>query len=291
MPNIVLTGLPRSGSTLTCNLLNRCADTIALHEPIPMGQLAGEYTGDALTDQIDRFFADTRQSLLQERRAVSKLVEGRVPDNTFGEARGGKDNLRRSLASHGEVRFEDKELTPDFLLAIKHNAGFAAMLDRLKERYPCYGIVRHPLAVLSSWNSVNLAVQQGHVPVGEQIDSELRGALERIADRTERQFYILEWFFERFARLLPRESILRYEDLIATGGKALAVVVPAAGELAEPLESRNVNTAYAAEQMRELGGKLLGRPGAFWEFYSRESVEEMLAALPTAEEKAAVHPG
>ena len=282
MPDLVLTGLPRSGSTLTCNLLNRCADTVALHEPIPMADLAAEFEGEALVEQVARFFADTRHSLLTERRALSKRVNGQVPDNTFGEARGGEANLRRSLASHGEVSFEGRELSPDFGLAIKHNAGFTAMLELLGERFPCYGIVRHPLAVLSSWNSVNLAVQQGHVPVGEQIDPKLRVALAGIEDRTERQFYILEWFFERFGRLLPRGSIMRYEDVIASGGKSLAVVRSGAGELTEPLASKNVNAAYDSETMRTLGRKLLGRDGAFWEFYSRESVEEMLAARPSA---------
>ena len=282
MPDVVLTGLPRSGSTLTCNLLNRCPDTVALHEPIPMGELAREFRVAALVGQVGMFIEDTRRSLLTERRAWSKTVGGQVPDNTFGEARGGQDHLRRSLASHGEVSFEGKDLSADFVLAIKHNAGFTAMLELLRERFPCYGIVRHPLAVLSSWNSVNLAVQQGHVPVGEAIDAKLRGALEGIKDRFERQFYILEWFFERFLRLLPRESILRYEDVIASQGRSLAMVTPAAAGLSEPLASKNVNRAYDAATMQTLGAKLLGREGAFWLFYSRESVEAMLASVPAA---------
>ncbi len=282
MPDVVLTGLPRSGSTLTCNLLNRCPDIVALHEPIPMGEVAEQHQGEALVGEIAQFFADTRRSLLTERRASSKTVDGQVPDNTFGEARGGEENLRRSLASHGEVSFEGKELSPDFVLAVKHNAGFAALLEPLRERYPCYGIVRHPLAVLSSWNSVNLAVQRGHVPVGEKIDASLRSALERIEDRTERQFYILEWFFERFLRLLPRASILRYEDVIATRGQALAIVTPAAAGLDEPLASKNANRAYDAATVQDLGRRLLGRDGAFWEFYPRESVEAMLAETPAA---------
>ena len=173
-------------------------------------------------------------------------------------------------------------MSPGFLLAIKHNGGFAALLEHLSQRYPCYGIVRHPLAVLSSWNSVELAVQQGHLPVGEQIDPALRSALQRIADRTERQFYVLEWFFERFGRLLPRASILRYEDMVATGCRALEVVTHAAEALREPLASKNRNRAYDAAETRALGERLLGRPGAFWEFYSRDSVQEMLEAPPPA---------
>ena len=281
MPDVVLTGLPRSGSTLTCHLLNRCADTIALHEPIPMMELANLHSGDDLVGCIVQFYKDTRRSLLEGRRALSKTVGGTVPDNTFGETRSGAENLRRSLASHGEVSFEGKELSPDFTLAIKHSAGFTALLERLVNRVPCFGIVRHPLSMLASWNSVRLAVQQGHVPVGEQIDAGLRAALSRIDDRHERQFYILEWFFDHFARLLPRSSILRYEDIVASGGRALSPAVAAAGSLDELLTSKNLNASYDIGQMRFLGEKLLGREGAFWEFYSRESVAELLGSLPS----------
>ena len=282
MPDVILTGLPRSGSTLTCHLLNRCADVIALHEPIAIPQLALTHSGDDLVGCIGQFYRDTRRSLLEGRRAVSKTVGGSVPDNTFGEARSGRENLRHSLATHGEVSFAGKVLTADFTLAVKHNAGFTALLDRLVKQFPCYGIVRNPLAVLASWNSVHLAVQQGRIPAGEQIDACLRAALGRIDDRHERQFYILEWFFERFARLLPRGSILRYEDMVASGGRTLTPVAGSAAELQEPLQSKNVNAAYDSGQMSLLGEKLLGRDGAFWEFYSRESVSSLLTALPSA---------
>jgi hypothetical protein len=282
MPDVILTGLPRSGSTLTCHLLNRCADTIALHEPIPIPDLARTHSGDDLVSCIAQFYRDTRRSLLEERRAISKTIGGRVPDNTFGEARDGRQNLRRSLATHGEVSFAGKELSADFTLAIKHNAGFTALLDRLAGQFPCYGIVRHPLAVLASWNSVGLPVQQGHVPAGEAIDAGLRAALDRLDDRHERQFYILEWFFERFARLLPRSSILRYEDVVASGGRALTPVTGAAAALDESLESKNANPVYDSAQMSLLGEQLLGRDGAYWEFYSRESVAGMLARIAAA---------
>jgi hypothetical protein len=282
MPDVILTGLPRSGSTLTCHLLNRCADTVALHEPMPMPELARQHTAAELVDCIAQFFTDTRRSLLEERRAVSKSVGGAVPDNTFGDARGGRDNLRYSLASHGEVSFAGKELRPDFTLAVKHNAGFTALLDRLSTRFVCYGIVRHPLAVLASWNSVKLPVQQGHVPAGEEIDAGLRQALERIADREERQLFVLAWFFERLARYLPRAAILRYEDLVASGGRILMPITAAAATLHEPLASRNANAAYDRGQMAALGEKLLSRDGAYWDFYSRASVPEMLTALAPA---------
>lgn len=276
MPDVVLTGLPRSGSTLTCFLLNRCADTVALHEPLPIPQLAREHGREAVLDHILDFYAETRHSLLTERRAFSKAVDGQVPDNPFPAGAAENGELRQSRVKRAEIRFDDKELSPDFTLAVKQNAGFTVLLERLVTRLPCFGIIRHPLATLASWNSVDIPVQGGRLLAAERIDPTIGAALDRIEDRLERQLYILEWFFERFARLLPRERILRYEDTIASGGRTLRVVTPHAEELGEPLKSKNFNAAYDRDTMRELGRRLRGRAGTFWEFYSRESVEEML---------------
>ena len=61
-----------------------------------------------------------------------------------------------------EVR--DRHLTPGFDLVVKHNALFTALLPDLLSAFPVYGIVRNPLAVLASWNAVNLPVKQGRIP-------------------------------------------------------------------------------------------------------------------------------
>ena len=275
MPDVVLTGLPRSGSTLTCHLLNHCADTVALHEPMPMGQFTREHRGGDLVNRIVAFYQDCRNSLLTRGSAPSVGIDGQVPDNMFGALRG-QDDLRRNLAVLDEVSF-DKPLSPDFVLAIKHNAGFTALLEPLMERLPCYGIVRHPLAVLCSWNSVDLPVQQGRIPVAERIHPELRAELDALPTRADRQLRLVEWFFERMLRLLPRASILRYEDLIATQGRVLSVAAPAAAALREEMTSLNDNPAYERATLLDLGRRLLERDGAFWELYSKDSVREMMA--------------
>jgi hypothetical protein len=73
---------------------------------------------------------------------------------------------------------------------------------------------------------------------------------------------------------------LRYEDIVSSGGQALKVVHPAAGELGEPLESKNLNPLYDRREVLHLGERLLQSEGAYWNFYSRESVEKILSQLP-----------
>ncbi len=48
-------------------------------------------------------------------------------------------------------------------------------------------------------------------------------------------------YFDRYYRMFPQEHVLRYGDIVSSGGRALQVFVPAARELDEPLEFSNLN--------------------------------------------------
>ncbi|WP_330970763.1 hypothetical protein, partial [Lysobacter sp. A3-1-A15] len=106
-------------------------------------------------------------------------------------------------------------------LVIKHNAAFTALLPQLRERFQTRAIVRHPLSVLASWNSVDLPVSRGHIPAGERLDAALAAQLQAEPERLRRQLIVLEWFFARFATALAPAEVLRYEDIVATQGEAL----------------------------------------------------------------------
>jgi broad-specificity NMP kinase len=48
----LITGIPRSGTTLCCKLLNQRADVVALHEPINPGAMPQSYTAKEALDSI-----------------------------------------------------------------------------------------------------------------------------------------------------------------------------------------------------------------------------------------------
>lgn len=278
--DILVTGTPRSGTTLTCHLLNKVPDTVALHEPMKPKRFVELADKAAICDAIADFCAEQRLSIRTRGRALSKNVGGQVPDNPVGTARSAA-GLRKSIASKGYV-VVDKPLSPDFALVVKHNSSFTAVLDALVERFPVFAVVRNPLATLSSWNSVNFNVQEGHALAGERLDPALTARLEAIADPLDRQIALLAWFHSRFLRYLPPERILRYEEIVSSGGRALAVIRPAAADLAEPLASRNASDLYDPAWTARAGERLLAADGAFWETYPRSSVEELLAAAEQA---------
>ena len=278
MRNVLITGTPRSGTTLLCSLLNKLPDTVALHEPMNVWEFPNCPDAAAIADVIDRFCTDTRKSLLEKGVAVSKHVGGLIPDNVAAD-QVNRSGTRLRHTEHGPVRI-DKPLTEQFTLAIKHPVAFTALLPTLCKRFEIVAIVRNPLSMLASWNSLAwLNVRNGHAPIGEKLDPELRQELANEKDVFERQIHILEWFYKRFRANLPNTAVLKYEELIESQGRNLAAFFPDAAQLNENLVSKNVNKFYDKTVMPELGEKLLKRDGVIWDFYQKRDVEDLLAEV------------
>jgi len=281
MRNVLITGTPRSGTTLLCSLLNKLPDTVALHEPMNVWEFPKCPDAAAIADVIERFCNDTRKSLLEKGIAVSKHVGGLIPDNVAAD-QVNRSGTRLRHTEHGPVRIE-KPLSENFALAIKHPVAFTALLGTLKDRFECVAIIRNPLSMLASWNSLAwLNVRNGHAPIGEKLDAQLQQELAAESDVFERQIHILEWFYKRFRQFLPDNAILKYEDVITSGGQQLANFFPRASSLHERLVSKNVNKFYDRPLMQELGEKLLRREGVIWDFYAKRDVEKLLEEVNTS---------
>src|SRR5438270_13849303 len=126
MRNVLITGTPRSGTTLVCSLLNKLPDIVALHEPMNVFEFVGRSSGE-IVGMVERFVAGSRKSLHEEGFAVSKHVSGKVGDNSAAVDREGK---RSRQTEHGRIEI-NKPLSQDFTLAIKPAVAFAALLEML----------------------------------------------------------------------------------------------------------------------------------------------------------------
>lgn len=279
--NIVLTGPPRSGTTLSCYLLNKAPNTVGLNEPMRPRRLA-RYMPDheAVCDEIERYFQQARTKIETEKVAVSKHVGGKMSYETYTE----KTGERKTLVEKGEVPV-DKELDSGFYLVMKHPGIFTALLPALVEHFPCYAIVRNPVAVLASGQSVreSAAAAPRKTPrrnaLGLLSEDYNREMASLSGDELERQLHKLSWAFERYKRCLPGKHIIRYEDVVESSGRELSAIVPTARELDEPLSSRNLNPLYDRRYMMEVGERLLESGGAYWHFYSRNEIEELLELI------------
>lgn len=264
--DLILTGVPRSGTTLCCHLINRMPDAVALFEPMAAMELP-RFDRSAATASVGAYFRRARERLLASGEAESFHVDGHIPDNPAGPA-------RQWQVAHGAVHF-DKPLSAEFVLAIKHNAAFTALLPELAEVAPMFAVVRNPLAVLASWQSLRLPVSDGALPAGTRLDPVLAETLSAETEVLTRQLLILDWFFERYRRHLRPERILRYEDIVADPQTGFYDKLELPRSAIAVLDSRNTNPDYPRARIASLAEHLLERDGAFWSFYSRESVARL----------------
>lgn len=272
--NIMLVGLPRSGTTLTCHLINKLPDMVALHEPLKPIEFKDD-TPLEMVERIRRFCEAQRKSLFENGTAASRTIGGKVPDNHiqgFNESSG-----KRANKIDGQVLEVDKALSNDFTLVVKHNAFFAGILDILVDSYKCFAVVRNPVSVLLSWNSVEMAVSQGYAPAAERFDKKLEEQLRGEDDKFERQIYLLTWYYNKIYKNISKKNIVLYEDIISSGGRALSNVLPAASGLKETLRSKNKNVLYDDALRPLMVEKLLNlKDGGYLHYYSKDSVKAML---------------
>ena len=269
----LLSGVPRSGTSLCCRLAGNLPDTVALSEPIRRRAFGGMESPSGACERIGGFAAQVRAQILAERRAPSVQVEGRLDDH-HRVARFTEAGLRRLRGEWGEISI-DKPLSPRFTLLVKHNALFVALLPRLAETFPFLALVRNPLSVLASWQTVDLPVNRGRLPAGEELDPELQRALEGESDLLRRQVIILDWFFSRFRAHLGPSDILRYEEVVESGGRVLFRRLGHAGARPVALESRNADARCDASAVDALLRALLEGGGEWTHFYRPSECEAL----------------
>ena len=266
--DIALTGVPRGGTTLACRLLGDCELAVSLFEPMEVMTLPAHDRAAAL-DVVAGFYRSSRASLQATGCAPSKQAGGAVPDNPFGAP--DADGRRPQVAAPGWI--EVAPPPPGFTLAIKHNAAFAALLPELADRFDTYAIIRNPVAALGSWASVDLPVSQGRVPAGERLDPALAARLDACADLPMRQVRLIDWFFERFTAL-PDAKVLRYEDIVASDGRALFDATGLAPRTLPRLESRNASRLYPLDRCRAAVEALLAHDGAWRRWYDEGALRD-----------------
>lgn len=265
--NIILTGPPRSGTTLACFLLNKVANTVALHEPMNLRMFPDRETG---VQSIAAFFQEMRQSLLANGMALAKVSGDKIPDNPFQRTEGGQ---RLSIVQKGAVHF-DKPLTDDFHLVIKQNAHFTFLLDQLSKQYPCFAIIRNPVSTIASWNTIQAPVARGNLTVLKTLRPVLYEELERIPQLINRQVRLAHELFACY-RQLPSQQVIRYESMVESGGGILGQIIAEATGLNETLESKNRSNIYPQKLVEVIKTELLSFDGAYWDFYSKAEVESI----------------
>ena len=96
--NLIITGIPRSGSTLACSLLNRLPDVVALNETMNVGELLALPDAESRVRAIADYFAETRRTIDRAGKVPQLQVAGSDGNMFLSETSTGRQSAKRGSA-------------------------------------------------------------------------------------------------------------------------------------------------------------------------------------------------
>lgn len=209
--DLLITGLPRSGTSHLCRLLSERRDTVIINEP---AEVFPALTAGATPWGMPRLYGELRRDLLAGLSVANKHVEGRLVDDT---------------AREGDCRqpYRAQLQSASFTLGTKNTLAYLSRLPALRRAMPdatCIALIRHPYDSLSSWKRTFEHLRTAAVqtqPVGHPDDPGLSGWQRKML----REVVACDclpvrralWWRYLACQMLEMEQHLRwarYEDLI-----------------------------------------------------------------------------
>ncbi|MFO7640202.1 MAG: sulfotransferase, partial [Candidatus Competibacteraceae bacterium] len=233
---LLITGIPRSGTSYLCRLLHGVRDAVIINEP---RALYRRLNRPDWPRALATLYRDLRADVLAGRPIENKLHGGQVIEDT-------------AVTDRFET-YTPRVAAPDFLLGSKNTLGYLARLSAAPDALSGIAVVacvRHPVPTIASWKRTFPHLREAAVDrfaVGARTDPLLAGwqreRLTAIAATTElphRRALLWCYLAELLLEHCPAGLLLRYEDLVAAPEAGLARLV---NGLQPPLPLRFATTA------------------------------------------------
>lgn len=221
MKDLIITGIPRSGTSLISSMLHRFDNCVVLNEP---GETYEAIDGADSSWQMPELFLATRARILAGKPVLNKFSQGRLAEDTF---------LKYEL-SYYTPKVKDQ----DFTLGMKHTLTYLARIEELARIFPqavFLAMVRDPFQTIASWKSTfdHLKRADGTgFPIGSLSDKALKRdeklRLEEIFTATEEAERRAR-YWNYLARIIithkKRLHIIRYDDLVKDPESCLSPLI------------------------------------------------------------------
>jgi len=213
--NLIVTGIPRGGTTLTGALIDNLSDCICLSEPDWQAKWFFENrNADGLAKLIKKDFQLVRKKILHSKPIIDKRnSDGSPVTNYFSSKRKGGKKINKMCLKRSIIFPIGNK---DFTLGMKHNAHYTSILPQLvKMKYfSIIAVMRHPVPTILSWMSLNLPISRGKLPAGEGVWPELKLITESKEELLNRQVRIYDLFCQRYLEFSKDIHLFKYEDIV-----------------------------------------------------------------------------
>lgn len=234
--DVLITGIPRSGTSYLCRLLHEVDNCVVINEPASIFaplQSAEGFAGFPLV------YRDLRRDIEAGKPVENKVRDGKVVEDT-------------RLLDQRETYLPRVE-NADFLLATKNTLAYLARLAVLRETLShalIVACIRHPLDTIASWKTSfdHLASAQVEgFPIGHPQDPWLspahRQRIQEIAAMPQlsmRRALLWRALAELMREERDRLLVIRYEDLVADPAAELGRILNRVGLSAHPAPTPSI---------------------------------------------------
>jgi hypothetical protein len=211
VPELIITGVPRSGTSYLSNVLHRHDNCVVLNEPAEIGPALEQLQPPW---PVAVFYRQMRRDIGDGVPIQNKLTNGEVTEDT--------------ARSNEQVTYTPRVQGPDFVLGVKTTIPFLSRLASLRAVMPhalILACVRNPFDTIASWKTTFAHLRDADVRgtrIGNPKDPWLSGVsraeLEAIADLPEVAVRRAAWW-RYLAGLvidaLPMVRLVPYDALVA----------------------------------------------------------------------------
>lgn len=244
LPEGLITGIPRSGTSYLCRLLHELRDHVVINEPaeifVPLNQPAPGHG-------VASYYRDLRRRILDGEAVENKTEGGSII----------ADTAKMDVRTAAPVAVEAE----DFMLWTKNTLAYMNRLPQLLEAMPeatFVACVRHPVDTIASWGRTFPHLRDADVerfPVGHPADPlishEQREQLADIArciDVHRRRAMLWNYLAGIILRHRDRLIIIRLEDCAASPDETLRQVATASRQRSDRnFPSRSAGTEPAPD--------------------------------------------
>lgn len=246
--NYLVTGLPRSGTTLLTSLLSENLEVVTFSEPEWLKEVRKK------SNNCQEFAQEFSKKIMSLRNDILKGNPLHIKTSRFNQ---GLPQNYYHRNDKGEIIVDKEESSiifpkeyADRPFIVKANAQFTACLNELKriDEYILICVVRNPVSTIMSWRSLNIPVSHGNMKVAEKYDQNFKSDIKS-RKLLDKQVKIVEWFFKQYHMNRNNIILVKYEDLIEQTNETLFCLIQKNIKNSKTLKSKNFSKYYNLKEL------------------------------------------
>ena len=226
---LVITGIPRSGTSYLCSILNKVRNTVVINEPEEVLQILHNSSPVPLS----HYYAFIRERIIKGQPVANKIINGAFIEDT---------NTVDVRTAH-TPRIDNS----GFLLGTKNTLVYLNTLERIYRHLPkaaFIACVRHPYDSIASWSKVSFPHIRNAEPrfLLNYVDGREKQAIEKILQTPELAVRYAMWW-DYLATIIANHSsrliLIRYEEMVANPHDTLTRIyqtISSPRELKQPVK-------------------------------------------------------